>query len=352
MALKDFLPTLDEKKGLLAYMERAGSSDESKRSAYADLSECEKYMWAMKDVADAAEKFDCMLYRVQFFPRLDEIVDAVRIVEKACEEVRSSEKLRHIMAMILTLVNEINTGGDGNAAFGFSLDALLKLNEVSTGRCVLFLCRLSPGSQHLHLSLTNHNQAKAFDRKTSVLHYLVKIVMSNDEGGLCDFGKDLVHIKQAETVVLDSLISDMKALEEELVGVRKTAKKQAEEYEKEGKVEKVNLRELREQRTSIRNIESIPQYNKIDHLTGRTIMERFTVNAERSIDDAKHLLSRVQANYGRVLEYLCEDENMASNDFFGTMRRFVVEFNRAAEQVIREDKAKVRFLLHFQFVFN
>jgi hypothetical protein len=35
------------------------------------------------------------------------------------------------MAMILTLVNEINTGGDGKMAVGFSLDALLKLNDVS-----------------------------------------------------------------------------------------------------------------------------------------------------------------------------------------------------------------------------
>jgi len=131
MALKEFLPTSEEKKGLLAYMERAGTPDEARQSAYADLSECEKYMLTMVDVTDAAEKFDCMLYRVQFRPRLEEIVDAVKVVEQACEEVRSSEKLRQIMAMILTLVNEINTGGDGNMAIGFSLDALLKLNEVS-----------------------------------------------------------------------------------------------------------------------------------------------------------------------------------------------------------------------------
>jgi len=129
--LKEFLPTIDEKKGLLSYMDRAGTSEEAKKTAYAELSECEKYMLAMIDVADAAGKFDCMLFRVQFRHRLDEIVDSVQVVEKACEEVRSSEKLQQVMALILTLVNEINTGGDGNAAIGFSLDALLKLNEVS-----------------------------------------------------------------------------------------------------------------------------------------------------------------------------------------------------------------------------
>ena len=129
-ALKEFLPTSEERKGLLDYMASCGEADEQKRVAYVQLSECEKYMYTMIDVEAAAEKFDCMIYRVQFKPRITELLDAIRVVEKACDEVRNSEKLREILAMILSLVNEINTGGDGNEAIGFSLDALLKLNEV------------------------------------------------------------------------------------------------------------------------------------------------------------------------------------------------------------------------------
>lgn len=173
--------------------------------------------------------------------------------------------------------------------------------------------------------------------------------MSNDET-LCDFGKDLLHIKEAEAVILDSLISDMKTLEEELVGVQETAKKQAEELEKQGKIEKVNLKELREQRTSVRSIESITHYNRINHHSGRTAMERFANNAEMAIDDAKSLVSQVQANYAKLLEYLCEDENMACNEFFGTMKRFVLEFNKAVEQVSKEEKAKVCSWLTLKFI--
>jgi hypothetical protein len=126
------LPAADEKCGLLAYMKRRGSSDEGQMKAYSELSECEKYMFTMLEVSDAAAKFDCMLFRSQFKVRYDELLESVEIIEKACDEVRSSERLQTIMAMILTLVNEINTGGDGNEAAGFTLDALLKLNEVST----------------------------------------------------------------------------------------------------------------------------------------------------------------------------------------------------------------------------
>jgi hypothetical protein len=130
-ALKEFLPTADERKGLEAYVAQHAISDDSKQSAYTNLSESEKYMLTMMTVSDAPAKFDCMIFRVQFRQRLSESLDAVKVVKEACLEVKSSERLRKIMAMILTLVNEINTGGDGREEVGFSLDALLKLNEVS-----------------------------------------------------------------------------------------------------------------------------------------------------------------------------------------------------------------------------
>jgi Formin Homology 2 Domain len=84
----------------------------------------------MIDVAQAAEKFDCLSFRSQFQGRIDELQESVEKVERACDEVYDSEKLQRMMGMILTLVNQINTGGDGNEAAGFTLDALAKLNEV------------------------------------------------------------------------------------------------------------------------------------------------------------------------------------------------------------------------------
>lgn len=129
-ALKEMLPSPEEKNGLLAYMKKIGSNDDAKQKAFADLSECEKYMFTMMDVADAASKINCMLFRSIFQTRYDELLDAIESVEKACDEVKKSEKLKVIMGMILTLVNQINTGGIGNEAEGFTVDALLKLNEV------------------------------------------------------------------------------------------------------------------------------------------------------------------------------------------------------------------------------
>ena len=92
---------------------------------------CEKYMVAMMDVPNASSKFDCLLFQVQFQTRYDETIESINTLINACHDVVTSFKLRKLMAMILTLVNQINTGGSGNIASGFTIDALLKLDEVS-----------------------------------------------------------------------------------------------------------------------------------------------------------------------------------------------------------------------------
>ena len=124
------MPDADERRGIIAYMKKGESSQEVKDKLYSELSETEKYMYTMMDVPEAAARFDAMLFRTVFKNRFEEITSAIRTLNTACDELRSSEKLRKLMAMILTVVNQINTGGEGKMAMGFTLDALLKLNEV------------------------------------------------------------------------------------------------------------------------------------------------------------------------------------------------------------------------------
>jgi hypothetical protein len=70
-------------------------------------------------------------------------------------------------------------------------------------------------------------------------------------------------------------------------------------------------------------------------------MERFTVNAAYSVKDALTLFEKVKAKYASLLSFFGEDDNMASNEFFGTMNRFIVAFDIAAEQVRRDEIVKV-----------
>lgn len=123
--------------------------------------------------------------------------------------------------------------------------------------------------------------------------------------------------------------------------VLETVKRQAEILEEKGQLVQMSLKELTEQKTSVRTVASIPQYNKVDHHTGRTPMERFTLNAASKIEEALLYTDKVKGKFSKVLEYFGEDGNMASNDFFGTMNTFLADFTKAVEYVHKEYMSKV-----------
>lgn len=172
---------------------------------------------------------------------------------------------------------------------------------------------------------------------------MVKLVKSNDES-LLTVRSDLKHVKEAELVILDSLCSDIQELKNEIEPIVETVTVQAEELEKAGKLTQMTLKELTEQRTSVRNLLSVPQYNQMDHHTGRTPMERFILNAESSISDALAFTDVVKGKFVGLLEYFGENSNTASNEFFGILNRFLAELDTAIQQVEREEKARVSCL--------
>ncbi|CAN0103280.1 unnamed protein product, partial [Ectocarpus fasciculatus] len=82
--------------------------------------------------------------------------------------VRLSRRLKKLLGIILKLGNQLNEG----QTTGFTLDSLLKLNT-----------------------------AKAFDKKTSILHYLVMLARRNDPT-LLDFKDDLKHVFPASRLLI------------------------------------------------------------------------------------------------------------------------------------------------------
>lgn len=126
--LFEFMPTDDEMKGLTNYLENA----KSREKAVEEMTPCEQYMVAMKDLKDGEKKFRSLIFLREYQTKITELKSSVDHLNAACEELRTSEKFKNLLAMILTLVNKINTGGEkGPVAEGFTLDSLSKLSEVS-----------------------------------------------------------------------------------------------------------------------------------------------------------------------------------------------------------------------------
>ena len=104
--------------------------------------QAERFMLEMLKLPDSEERLRSLMYMRQFHSRLSELRNDVKVIERACDDVKISLELKKLLKVVLTLGNHMNEGQQT----AFTLDSLLKLNE-----------------------------AKAFDKKTSILHYLVQV---------------------------------------------------------------------------------------------------------------------------------------------------------------------------------
>ena len=67
-SLFEFLPTDEESKGLTEYL----ANSESRNDAVAEMTPCEQYMVAMKDLKDSEKKFQSIIFLAEFKSKMNE----------------------------------------------------------------------------------------------------------------------------------------------------------------------------------------------------------------------------------------------------------------------------------------
>lgn len=174
---------------------------------------------------------------------------------------------------------------------------------------------------------------------------MIKLVRQNDEE-LLKFALDMTTLSEAEGVVLDSLAGDIKNLNKNLLEVIKTAQTEADILEQEGRLPPIdNPEEKKDDAETPEEDKKKASGDGEDEeqlvLKTRTPMEIFTKKAKDKVDDALSLLSKLKETYAGVLKYFGEDDNMQTNDFFGTLQKFVLEFKVAADHVDKLERARV-----------
>eukprot|EP00968_Pinguiococcus_pyrenoidosus_P019333 scaffold2094_cov239-Pinguiococcus_pyrenoidosus.AAC.7 len=148
--LQTFLPTPDEIEKLKGY-----KGDKKL------LNEAEKFMLEMLKLDQGQKRLEAMIYKAQFAERIQQITEDIRTIEKACDDIKLSHRLRKTLKIILRIGNTMNEG----EATAFSLDTLTKLSS-----------------------------SKAFDNRTTVLDYLVMVVKRSEED-LLDLADDLKSVQ-------------------------------------------------------------------------------------------------------------------------------------------------------------
>lgn len=306
----EYIPTSAERKALRKYM----TSSRDAASKFASLCECEKFMVAMMTVKHSKAKIKALLFKSQFHACLEDLAKDAVVVEQACEELKNSIRFRKLLGIVLNLGNRLNTAGSSkkSKARGVSLESLLKLS-----------------------------QAKAFDKKTTFLHYVVLVVQRNNND-LLHFKEDIPNVMKADKVHWDQCLSDLEEVEHQLETVRKIALFEARDTLSSKTRKKMKKAAGDEDEENLPDVE-ISLEEEVAALRA-TQVGLFTLDAIKKVSALRDKVEWTNKRFGRLCEYLGEDSNKNTmpHEVFKIMITFCRDFDRAVSDVAKKQKAKQR----------
>lgn len=225
--------------------------------------QAEKFILEISKVPRYASRMECLVFKLAFPSRSAELTASYTNMFTACEEVKGSRLLKVLLSMVLKLGNTLNGSGDDNGIRGFTVDSLLRLGHT-----------------------------KAVNQKTTVLHYLVRIVKKNHPQVL-DFQDELKRVPLAARESFDTIAEDFAKLQSGY------AKLQAEVafLQNQASLDPQSAATASSMQVAVAIIEA--QMQKLD-------------------EDIK----RAREEVSSVFDYFGEDPNKNPTDFFTTLTSF------------------------------
>ncbi|XP_047402273.1 formin-like protein 1 isoform X11 [Sciurus carolinensis] len=172
--LTRFLPT-EYERSLIARFEREQRPME-------ELSEEDRFMLRFSRIPRLPERMSTLTFLGNFPDTAQLLMPQLNAIIAASMSIKSSDKLRQILEIVLAFGNYMNSSKRG-AAYGFRLQSLDVLLEM-----------------------------KSTDRKQTLLHYLVKVI-AEKYPQLTGFHSDLHFLDKAGSVSLDSVLGDVRSLQ-------------------------------------------------------------------------------------------------------------------------------------------
>ena len=305
-----YLPTKEERDALEKYMLDGGQDAAEK---FDGLCECEKFMVSMMTVKHAKRKIKALLFKLQFMKCLESIAKDAQMIDTACDELVNSNRLRQLLGIILQFGNRLNTAGSNSKrkAGAFSLDSLSKLS-----------------------------QAKAFDKKTTFLHYIILIVQRNNEI-LLKFYDDIPTVLEAEKIFWDQCQQDLEEVENQLENVRRISLH-------ESKAKERFLSQPGNDDESLGEMELTLEEEVMALRATPTGM--FTLGAIKQVSALREKIEETKKKCARVKEYFGETgKDTSPTEIFSAFSKFTRDFQKAKDEVfstvhkrLREDRKKAR----------
>ncbi|XP_064329305.1 formin-like protein 1 isoform X2 [Phalacrocorax carbo] len=177
-----FLPT-EYERTLIGKFER-------EQQPLEELSDEDQFMIRFSKIPRLAERMNVMIFLGNFNDTAQLLMPQLNAIIAASMSLKSSSKLRNILEIVLAFGNYMNSSKRG-AAYGFRLQSLDALLEM-----------------------------KSTDRKQTLLHYLVRVI-TEKYPELTGFHTELHFLDKAGTVSLESVLQDVRSLQQGMELTRK-----------------------------------------------------------------------------------------------------------------------------------
>ncbi|CAJ0938207.1 unnamed protein product [Ranitomeya imitator] len=185
--LSRFLPTDWERQQISRYLKDEKPLDQ--------LGAEDRFMVHLCAIPRLSERVNTMIFISSFPDTTARLTPQLNALIAASISVKSSEKLKGILELVLAFGNFMNSSKRG-AAYGFRLQSLDVLLDT-----------------------------KSTDRKQTLLHYLVRTIKEK-YSHLADFQSELHFLEKAATVSLDAVLSNVRSLQTGMEQAQKEFTKQ------------------------------------------------------------------------------------------------------------------------------
>ncbi|XP_054286349.1 formin-like protein isoform X2 [Macrosteles quadrilineatus] len=159
------------------------------------LTEEDRFLMQLTRVERLSSKLAIMAYMGNFLDNVHLITPQVHAIISASSSVRTSQKLRRVLEVVLAFGNYLNSAKRG-PAYGFKLQSLDTLGDT-----------------------------KSSDKRCSLLHFIVDTIREKFPE-LRNFDTELLHVDKAAMASLETIVADVAELEKGMEAVRKECSKE------------------------------------------------------------------------------------------------------------------------------
>ncbi|KAI8600503.1 hypothetical protein EDD21DRAFT_376993 [Dissophora ornata] len=271
-AIKQYVPTGDEIELIKEY-----------DRDFEGLGNAEKYYREIMDIPRLSERVSAMVFRRRLEIDVGELKPEMDVLRLTIQELQSSRRLKSLLKTVLLMGNHLNATSFRGNAYGFQLDALLKIRDTKG------VDGIKPGS-------------------STLLHYLAKSINAKDPS-LLKFLEEVPHLEAAARISMQTLMNSVNSLV-------------------------AGMNQIREEIRVLRRIRISPPN---DHFID--IMERFADANEEGIQNVVLLGQGLEQDLRQLLIFYGEDAtNTKPEDFFGMLVSFSTQLQKS--QMENETLAK------------